>query len=131
METKQVLENINSWLNEIENCINEKVDVSVPDNIMGKLSELSPLLALSSQTVSLSEKVLNIKMGELVENEKYKNLTPTDKKYLFSAKAADEKELTTRADRLNSALVHCIDSYRSALSFLKEEYKDSKYHNQK
>lgn len=127
MTREQIREDVRNWLNEIENKINEKVDTSVPENILGKIAELSPLLALSSQTVALAERAYNERVGELCLMKEYRNLQATEKKMLFASLASEEQYLCTLADRLNSALVHGLDAYRSAISYLKQELMDSKF----
>lgn len=131
MTHETTINDLKLWLAEIDTKMSEKIDTSVPDNVLGKLGELSPLLALSAQTVSLSEKVYAQRIGELVLMKEYRNLSATEKKMLFASLAAEEQELFTRASRLNAGLTHSIDAYRSALSWLKSEMQNLSFHHNK
>lgn len=116
------IDQLNTSLGEIQAKLDVQVDVSAPGLIMDKISELTNLLGLSAECYAWSERFYNEKLGELVLDKNYKNLTATDKKMLFASLASKEILAHTHAERLNSGISHAIDGLRSLLSFLKEEY---------
>lgn len=119
------LAQLNTCLDEIQQKVDWRIDPSVPSLIMEKIAELTNLLGLSGECCAWAERFYNEKLGELVLDKNYKNLTATDKKMLFASLASKEIQLYTWAERLNKGISHSLDGLRSLISFLKEDYKQT------
>lgn len=120
----QSLDNVKQATNTIGKSLAEQIDKDNPDEVIGKIQELSALLALSSHAVALSEMVYNEKLSELVQNTAYSGLSATDKKMVLAGRAKNEIYYLTLAERQNKALTHRIDGLRSIISYLKEEVRN-------
>jgi hypothetical protein len=91
------------------------------DGLAGYLVDLSNLLPNGALSVSTSEMIYNLKIGELVESQAYSGLSATDKKMVFQGKAAKEIALMTYSDNLNKSLSKRIEAIRSIMSLAKVE----------
>lgn len=118
-----VREQIEENLELIQTTVDIKATIDSPECILDKLNQCTNLLGLSAEVYAWSEKLYNDKLGELILAKEYKGLNATDKKILFASLASEQIMLHSKAERLNKALVHAIDSLRSMLSFIKEELK--------
>lgn len=92
-----------------------------PDDLMGKLNELTNLLGSSSHAIGLAEMQYNEKLSQLVQDNKYVKLAATEKKMLFAGLAKNEIYYVTLTVEQNRALMKSIEAMRSMLSYLKAE----------
>lgn len=92
-----------------------------PDDLMGKLTELTNLLGSSAHSISIAEEMYNEKLMQLVLDNKYTKLGATEKKMLFAGLAKKEISYVTLSTELNRSLMKAIESMRSLLSYLKAE----------
>lgn len=111
---------------QIAQALSETVEQD-PDQITGKMQELSALLGTSTEAVALAEMVYSQKIMELTEQYADKSLSATEKKLIITGKAKEEGYYVTLTERQNRALTHVLDSLRSQLSFLKQDQLNSKY----
>lgn len=109
---------------QIGKAIAQPIDKDNPDEVAGKIAELSNLLASSSHAVALSEMLYNERLSELVQKNEYSNLNATEKKMLFAGLAKHEIYYCTLSERQNKALTHQIDGLRSIISYLKSEMQN-------
>ena len=123
-ELRKTVDTINEL---IVSQLKQTADTSDPDGLAGKISELASLIPSSAQAVAISEMIYNEKIGELMEDEKYKSLNTTERRLIFQAKASKEIALVTYTERLNKGITHGIDGYRSILSFVKSELENLKH----
>jgi len=105
-------------------ALSQKIDHSNPDEILGKMNELTSLLGSSSEAVSVAEGKYNQKLMELAEDTQFAKLTATDKKMVFGGRAKLEIYYVTLTERQNAALTHGIDGLRSMLSYIKSEMQN-------
>lgn len=117
-------EQIEQGLGEIQALIERQATIDSPVDVMEKLNDCVNVLGLSAELIAWTEKKYNEKLSLLCLDKNYKNLSATDKKMVFAGVLSNEIMLHTRAERLNKALVHCLDSLRSILSYTKEEMKN-------
>lgn len=111
----------------IGNAIGENIDRDNPDELTGKLMELSALQSNATHAYALAEQAYNDRIAELVQKEEYKRLTATDKKMLFAGLAKEEIYLLTTCERHIKNLSYSIEALRSALSWKKTELEQSRY----
>lgn len=121
-----MLDRIKEMTISIGKCLSQKVDPSNPDEINGKLEEITAMLALSSHCVALSEQIYNQKIMQLSESEEHKGKTATDKKLIFGGLASEEIYYMTLSERQNKGLTHRADALRSILSYMKSEHQNLK-----
>jgi vacuolar-type H+-ATPase subunit B/Vma2 len=115
------LQSLEQLTDQIGKAINQDIDQTNADEVMGKLNELSALQSTSSHTMALAEMVYNQKIMDLVKDSEYSKLSATDKKYIFLGKAKMEAYYVTFSERLSRSLSHRLDALRSILSFIKAE----------
>lgn len=112
-------------LKEISSQIGKAIALSIdkdnPQEVLGKLNELTALLASSSHCVALAESIYSEKLMQLTEAGTWAGLTATDKKMIFAGRAKTEIYYVTLSERQNRALTHSIDALRSMISYLKSE----------
>lgn len=101
------------------NIIN--VDIVVQKN---KLIELTQIIGLSAECNASAKKILLQKELKVL-NEIDGDLPPSVITKRLNAECADEAAMLEYADRLNAALVHCIDGIRSVISLYKVELENS------
>lgn len=114
-----MLVDLKTYSTQIGKAIGQKIDENNPEEIKGKIEELSSLLALSSHAVALSEKVYNLKVLYLMDE--LEGYSATEKKMMIQGRASEEIYYLTLSERQNKALTHKIDGLRSILSYIKEE----------
>ena len=118
------IEQVKQITTQIGKAIAQQIDKDNPDEVVGKIAELSSLLASSSHAVALSEMIYNEKIAELAQSTAYAGMTATDKKMIFAGRAKTEIYYVTLAERQNKALTHQIDGLRSIISYLKSEMQN-------
>lgn len=99
----------------------EEVVPNEPNKLMERLSELSSLLGTSAQVLSSYQFHVDTLRFEAVKSAKdngYSGLMAKDYCEGYCAELRGELKL---AERQNAALVHCIDSGRSLLSYQKAD----------
>lgn len=121
------LQNLKALTDQISKAVSQQLDKDNPDEVMGKLMELSALQATSTSTMALAEMVYNQKIMELVEDAQFSKLSATDKKMLFAGRAKQEIYYMTLAERQVKNISYSIEALRTVLSFLKNEINNSKY----
>lgn len=96
---------------------------SEPSVIQDRIAKLNIYLARSAQIMAEAERDLAeakaIKIQQALEI--YPSLQASVFNELVKSKLKDEQYTYTLANRLNSAIVHTLDSLRSQLSFMKAE----------
>lgn len=118
------IDQIKQITTQIGKAIAEKVDPTNPDEISGKLAELTNLLASSAHCVASSESIYSERIAELLESGRYDGLNTTEKKLIMAAKAKNEAYYVALSERQNKAITHSIDGLRSILSYLKSEMQN-------
>jgi|SRR5690554_5151771 len=121
-----MLQDVKQFCTQIGKALSQSISFDNPDEVSGKLEEITALLALSSHCVALSEKVYNLKILELSESDEYKDRSATDKKMIFGGLASEEIYYMTLSERQNKGLTHRADSLRSILSYMKSEHQNLK-----
>lgn len=111
----------------IGKCISEHIDRDNPDEVSGKLMELTALQSSATYAYALAEQLYNEKLASLVESNEYSKLTATDKKMIFAGKAKTEIYYLTMNERLIRNLSHSIEALRSILSWKKSELENARY----
>lgn len=114
-------QNLESICDQIGTALALQASRDNPDDLMGKLSELTNLLGSSAQSISLAEQIYNEKLMQLVLDNRYTKLGATEKKMLFAGLAKKEISYVTLSTELNRSLMKGIESLRSMLSYLKAE----------
>lgn len=111
----------------IGDAIEESIDRDNPEELTGKLMELSALQSNATYAYALAEQEYNAKIAELAQKDEYKRLTATDKKMIFAGLAKEEIYLLTTCERHIKNLSYSIEALRSALSWKKTELEQSRY----
>lgn len=111
----------------IGDAIGESIDRDNPEELTGKLMELSALQSNATYAYALAEQEYNAKIAELAQKDEYKRLTATDKKMIFAGLAKEEIYLLTTCERHIKNLSYSIEALRSALSWKKTELEQSRY----
>lgn len=116
---------MNEWAmcESIRNCLDITVERENGDNVAAQLVDLNALLGTSAAVLSSlwfrkEEARLNVLM--VIEQSGTK-ITPSLQRDMVNAKCAGYGAAYEYADRLQSGVVHSIDSLRSVLSWLKLE----------
>ncbi|KIO75256.1 hypothetical protein TH53_21845 [Pedobacter lusitanus] len=122
------LESLKALTDQIRKALDESIDNTNPDEVIGKMNELASLQGTASHTMALAEMVYNQKLMELVQAAEYSKLSATDKRFVIMGKAKNEIYYVTNSERLAKSLVHRQDVLRSTLSFIKSEMEN--LHNQ-
>lgn len=117
-------QNLETICDQIGNALALQASRDNPDDLMGKLTELTNLLGSSALSVSIAEELYNEKLMQLVLDNKYTKLGATEKKMLFAGLAKKEISYVTLSTELNRSLMKCIESMRSLLSYLKAEMQN-------
>lgn len=117
-------QNLEAICDQIANALALQASKDVPEDLMGKLTELTNLLGSSAQSVSIAEELYNEKLMQLVLDNKYTKLGATEKKMLFVGLAKREISYVTLSTELNRSLMKGIESMRSLLSYLKAEMQN-------
>lgn len=109
----------------IRSIIDQAIDTSNPQEVIGKLSECSNILGLSAHTVGLATHDLH--------QAEYKSLQTieNDKQHIMKIKLNNatkyERYYLNYAEALNKELHYKIESLRSILSYCKEEMNKIAY----
>jgi hypothetical protein len=109
----------------LEEFLRRKVNASSPEDIIKRLNDATNLLGMSAELCATTEKIYNRKYAELVE--KYPDVNISKLKIIAAGELADEYYNMTYSERLNKELHYTIESLRSIISYLKEEYKQNNY----
>lgn len=117
-------QNLETICDQIGNTLALQASRDNPDDLMGKLTELTNLLGSSALSVSIAEELYNEKLMQLVLDNKYTKLGATEKKMLFAGLAKKEISYVTLSTELNRSLMKGIESMRSLLSYLKAEMQN-------
>lgn len=123
----QNLNRVKEFSTMIGKAISEQVDRDNPDELIGKLHELSSLQATATYCLAMANKLYAEKMQRLVEMPAFSSLTATDKKLIFAGRASQEQYYVDLCDRYCRNISYAIESIRSTLSFKKVEYEQSRY----
>ncbi|NUQ80828.1 MAG: hypothetical protein HUU10_04385 [Bacteroidetes bacterium] len=116
---------IDELLQVIDDAISGSVDMEDPTSIRQQIILLSSLAGTSAKTVADSK--YHQRQAELRElralqaEARLDKLAPTTITRIINTKTAEQARRSDLADRLNAALVHALDGYRSSLSFVKAE----------
>lgn len=121
------MERVKVFSKQIGEAIAEKVDSDNPDELVGKLQELSTLQSTASYCLAMATRLYNDKVSELCESPAYSKLSATDKKMVFAGRASEEIYYVELCDRYSRSLTHAIESIRSILSFKKSEMELSRF----
>ena len=121
----QILEELTD---QISQAISQDIDSTNPDEVSGKLNELSPLQSTASHCMALAESTRDQKIMDLALELQYSKLSATDKKYIILGRAKDETYYHTLSERLTRSLSHRLDALRSILSFIKSEMEHLNSH---
>lgn len=127
-EPKSGLDEMQKLTKMIGDAIDQTIDQTNADEVMGKLNELSALQSNASHCMALAEMVYNQKIMELVTQGEFSRLSATDKKYVFAGRAKKEAYFMTLSERLSRSLSHRLDALRSILSFIKAEMEHLNSH---
>ena len=119
--------NIQPNLDAIRDELDAKCPHDLPEEVALKLERLATLEGLSAEMIAESNKKYNQKVGQLVLNSAYKNLTATDKKLLFASLASDEIYWMQLSEAYNKELHYQIEAARTLLSYLKQQQLNAKF----
>lgn len=101
-----------------------------PEGLLAELDFRCQWLARSAEIEAESQEYLDKKRGEEAEKANERGFNATTARDIINAQCSLEKRLYTLAERLNSTLVHQIDSIRSILSYEKEGIKNTGHRHQ-
>lgn len=111
------------------NTIRGVLDADVSDcdmqSVRDKLLKLTSLIGTSAETMASAKKILNEKEIEVFAGSKIDSMQASIAKKYLDAHCKEENALYEYADRLNSAIVHCIDGLRTIISLYKTELENS------
>jgi hypothetical protein len=113
---------------QISAAISQEIDQTNPEEVSGKLNELSALQSTASHCMALAESTRDQKIMELAQDLQHSKLSATDKKYIILGRAKDESYYYTLSERLTRSLSHRLDALRSILSFIKAEMEHLNSH---
>lgn len=115
------LTEIQSNLDIIKSAIDEPIMEGDMEGVCNKLLRLQSFSGLSSECLSQAKRHALNKQGICVEEILNQNITGNGLKMMIESRMAHEISLHLYADRLNSAIVHSLDSLRSVISLYKQE----------
>ncbi len=97
--------------------------------LIKRITKLNIYLARSAELLSLSQYLLDVKMGMEAEKveEKLPGIAPTKLKTLLSSLVAKEGKVLKFCERTNRVISHQLDSIRSQLSYIKVELNGGRY----
>lgn len=120
----KTIQEIKVALNQIRSVVDSNIiDVDI-ESQKNKLLMLTQLIGLSAECNASAKKILLQKELNVL-NEMDKDLAPSKATSLLKASCSDEAAILEYSDRLNSALIHSIDSIRSIISLYKTELENS------
>lgn len=109
----------------IRELMDTKIDRSNPDEVSGKLNDLSSMQGLSAETLAQAERCYNRKAGIILE--KITNMKAGEQKLKLNSFCADEIYFLRLAEGYNKEIHYQIELMRSQLSYLKEEKRISQF----
>lgn len=115
------LNSLKEICDQIEKVISLSIDKDNPDEITGKINDLTCLLATSSHSIALSKMFHGKKLQEFTQDNTFSKYTATDKKNIFNGLYEKECYYVDYTIYLNKAIVHTIDGLRSIISYKKSE----------
>lgn len=118
------LSEVKGYCDKVGKALSQEIDINNHNEVLGKINELTALLALSSHAVAVSEMIYNAKLGSLIESKVYASNTPTEKKLLYNAKCKDEIYFMTLSAEQNKALKYRSEGLRTVASYLKTEMEN-------
>lgn len=119
--------NLESILTTIDGIISIEVDSTDGNKISDRISICAALLSTSANSVAISQKIYNERLAEILIEVEPHRMNATDKKLLLTGRLSEESYWLKYAERINAGLVHAIESYRSMLSYIKEDMKMTNY----
>ena len=119
----------------MKNCemIQKAIDLEIPlgdiDSTEGKMIELISLMGLSAECMAKAKEQVLVKQGMMLDilRREEPNTTSTMIKMLLESRMATELTLYEYSERLNRAIVHCVDALRTSISKYKMERELSSY----
>lgn len=120
----RTIEETKKALNAIRAAVDaDIIDVDI-DAQKNKMIALTQLIGLSAEAKASAKKILLRKELEVLSGLD-KELAPSVMTRRINSECYEEAALLEYSDRLNSALIHCIDAIRSVLSLYKTEVTNS------
>ena len=115
---------IKAALNTIRSVID--IDPSGCDisDVKEKLFKLNALMGLSAETMASAKKMVNEKEIEVFAKMS-DTMAPSIASKFLAAHCKEENAVFVYADRLNSSIIHQIDSLRTIISLFKTEMESS------
>ena len=110
---QEVVDELEAYYGEISN----KFDSDNPTELITKLERRCQLLARSAVLLADAQFIHDRARGDA--SEKATELSATELREYLTGKCAYEARLLKLADRLNSTIVHQIDSIRTMISYTK------------
>lgn len=120
------LESLAKEINHLYESIKAGLD-RTPEGLLAELDFRCQWLARSAEIEAEAQEHLDRKRGEESEKCFERGFNATAARDIVNAACALEKRIYTLAERLNSTIVHQIDSIRSILSYEKESAKITKH----
>ena len=114
---------IKNSLDTIRKVMDEPVSIDNVTGVAEKLEKLSVLLGLSAECIAWARKHYDTRLGFLATSKAYKDMTATDRKYVFASEASQEIFMVNYAESLNKDLHYCCESLRTLVSLLKQEMR--------
>jgi hypothetical protein len=120
-------EELNKNLNKIKESLDTEIPAGDIDGIEGKMLSLCSLMGLSAECYKQAQYLVLMEQGKAIKRiKRYEpNIQPSTLKLQLEAELAEEKMTFDYADRLNSAITHCVDGLRTSISKYKEELSNS------
>jgi hypothetical protein len=110
-------------LKDIGRFIKKPVNHENGDEIIERLTQAVALLSTSSWAIAESQKIYTQKVYD--EAQKHTATSPTMAKMLIAGACKEEKYWVDLAEGYNKELHYTIEALRSALSYIKEEKKNT------
>lgn len=118
------LERLQLETDNIQKALRQTFDHTNPDEVSGRIKELSVFLSSSAELVALAEQVYNEDLASLADQYATSKISATDKKYIFTGKLSKQIYFVTLTERQNRAITHIIEGLRSQLSLIKAEMQN-------
>lgn len=119
-------------LQEIEtNCLavrelmDTKIDRHNPDEVTGKLNDLSSIQGLIAEVLAQAERCYNRKAGLILDQ--IKNLKAGEQKLKLNSICADEIYFLRLSENYNKEIHYQIELMRTQISYLKEEKRIAQF----
>ena len=121
---------IKTNLDIIQACLDQKINVELPEEIVGKATELINIQSLSANCVSESLRLLKLSEANMFDAALQTVTAPSLISKFIDGRTANEQALYKLSEKIDSAIRHSIEMYRSILSLRKEELRISSYQGQ-